>query len=69
MKIEAMAFPPATAHVHETGPEITRDLRLVVSQCYGQKQKLFCASTLYFISVTTDVKTGLKATDCVVGST
>jgi len=68
MKIEAMAFPPATANVQKTGPEITRDTRLVATQRYGQKQKLVCASTPCLISVISDVKTGLKPTNCVAGS-
>lgn len=62
-------IPPAAAKVHRTELEITKDLRLVITQCYGQKQKLFCASALYFLSVITDVKTELKPANCIVSST
>lgn len=67
MKIEAMAFPPDTVNVHKTRAEISRELRLVITQYYGQKQKLFFASTPYFMSVTTEVNAGLKP-NCIVSS-
>lgn len=67
MEIEAMAFPLDTVDVHKTRADISRELRFVITQCYGQKQKLFFASTAYFMSATTEVNTGLKPS-CIVSS-
>lgn len=68
MKIEAMAFPLDTVNMHKTRADISREPRLVITQCYEKKQELFFASTPYFMFVTTEVNTGLKP-NCIVGST
>lgn len=48
MNIEAMAFPPATANMHKTGPEIIIGLRLV---CYNSVLRAKAEIVLCFYTI------------------